>query len=169
MITLETPRLLLRTMQDDDLDAFVLLFRDPAVMASFGGELLEIHQVKQWVERNLQHQRQFGYGLFSIVHKADGIVIGDCGLEHMELNGAPAVELGYDLRSAYWRQGLASEAAAAVRDYAFDVLALPRLISLVRQTNLASARVAEHVGMRSVSAHTQHDIPYWVYALNRLT
>src|SRR5512138_1819262 len=118
-IRIETPRLVLRTMQASDLDALLLIFTDPRVMASFGVDLFTRDQMQAWLQRNLDHQAEFGYGLFSIIHKADGLLIGDCGLEQMDLYGLRAAELGYDLRSDYWNQGIATEAAAAVRDYAF--------------------------------------------------
>src|SRR5512143_4073709 len=128
---IETPRLVLRTMRPSDIDALLLIFTDPKVMASFGVELFSREQMEGWLQRNFDHQAEFGYGLFSIIHKASGLLIGDCGLEQMEVQGVRAAELGYDLRSDYWNQGLATEAAAAVRDYAFNVLQLPQLISLI--------------------------------------
>jgi len=77
------------------------------------------------------------------------------------------VELGYDFRSDYWNQGYATEAARAVRDYAFQKLQLPRLISLVRQSNHPSGRVAEKIGMRRVRELERDGRPYWLYALAR--
>jgi RimJ/RimL family protein N-acetyltransferase len=120
MTPLETDRLLLRLMQADDFDALHQIFTDPKVMASFGGELLTADQMLAWLRRNLDHQEQFGYGLFAVVRKADSMLIGDCGLEHMMIEGHPAAELGYDFRSDAWNQGFATEAACAVRDYAFQ-------------------------------------------------
>jgi RimJ/RimL family protein N-acetyltransferase len=58
------------------------------------------------------------------------------------------IEIGYRLARAYWARGLASEAAGAVRDYAFGVLALPRLVSIIDPNNSASIRVAEKNGLR---------------------
>lgn len=164
---IETPRLVLRTMQPLDIDALLLIFTDPKVMASFGAELFTRAQMERWVRRNLDHQAEFGYGLFSIIHKTTGLLIGDCGLEQMEVEGMRAAELGYDIRSDYWNQGIATEAAAAVRDYAFNVLRLPRLISLIRVGNLASKRVAEKTGMALDAEISLHGIRYWRYALDR--
>ena len=76
-------------------------------------------------------------------------------------------ELGYDLRSDYWNQGLATEAAAAVRDYAFNELQLPRLISLIRVGNMASKRVAEKTGMSLTEEVYLHGIHYWRYEIQR--
>ncbi len=166
-IRIETPRLLLRTMQPSDIDALLLIFTDPKVMASFGGELFTREQMEGWLQRNIKHQAEFGYGLFSIIDKRTGLLIGDCGLEQMEVEGVQAAELGYDLRSDYWNQGLATEAAIAVRNYAFNVLQLAQLISLIRVGNVASRRVAEKVGMAPAAEITRYGIRYWQYAMQR--
>jgi RimJ/RimL family protein N-acetyltransferase len=165
--TLETPRLILRTMLATDLDALHLVFIDPKVMASFGVGLFSREQMQRWLQRNLDHQRQFGYGLFSVILKTDGFLIGDCGLETMEVDDQSIAELGYDLRSAYWNHGFATEAALAVRDYAFDVLQLPQLFSLIRIGNFASKRVAEKVGMQLAEEFTWNEIRYWKYVVEK--
>jgi ribosomal-protein-alanine N-acetyltransferase len=163
---LETERLILRPMSATDINALHLIFTDPKVMASFGGELLNREQMLHWLQRNLDHQNRYGYGLFSVLLKESGELIGDCGLEQMEVEGVRVAELGYDFRSEYWNQGFATEAVCAVRDYAFDILQLPQLISLIRVGNLASKRVAEKVGMKLIEEFTHYEIRYWKYSLN---
>ena len=165
--TIETPRLCMRPMVAEDLDALLGVFADPKVIASFSEKPFTLEQMRWWLDRNLRHQDEYGYGLFSVIRKADGRLIGDCGLEQMEVDGRAAAELGYDFRSDAWNQGYATEAACAVRDYAFDTLELAELISLVRQTNRASARVAEKVGMRCAGEFERYGAQYWRYALTR--
>jgi RimJ/RimL family protein N-acetyltransferase len=165
-IQLETPRLFLRLMQSSDLDDLLKIFGDPKVMASFGVAPFNHEQMEGWMQRNIDHQKLHGYGLFSVILKSEGLLIGDCGLEHMKVDGELATELGYDFRSDYWNQGFATEAATALRDYAFNVLDLPRLISLIRVGNEASKRVSEKIGMRFVDAFTQNGISYWKYAID---
>jgi len=109
-------------------------------------------------------QNEYGYELFSVILKETGELIGDCGLEHMD--DINAVELGYDFCSVFWNQGYATEATGAVRDYAFDMLHLPHLSSLIRVGNLASKRVAEKVGMTLEEEFTWYGIPHWKFALN---
>lgn len=162
---LETKRLILRSMRATDINDLHLIFSDPKVMASFGGELLTREQMLRWLGRNLDHQNRYGYGLFSVLLKENGKLIGDCGLEQMDLEGLQVAELGYDFRSDYWNQGFATEAASAVRDYAFDILRLPELISLIRVGNLASKRVAEKVGMALEEEFTRYEIRYWRYSI----
>jgi RimJ/RimL family protein N-acetyltransferase len=164
---LETERLRLRPMTPDDLDALLRIFTDPNVMAAFNTPPFNRGQMWRWLQRNLDHQTQHGYGLYALILKESGELIGDCGLEHLQVDGVNQAELGYDLRSDYWRRGLATEAASAVRDYAFGQLRLPRLISLIRSGNDASRRVAERVGLRLERETTQHGIAYWVYSIER--
>jgi ribosomal-protein-alanine N-acetyltransferase len=159
---LETPRLILREMRSEDATELLRVFADPHVMASFGAPPFDAARMDAWVRRNLSHQREHGYGLFGVIHKEDRMLIGDCGLEHMDVGA----ELGYDLRSDYWGRGLATEAACAVRDLAFADLQLKRLVSLIRVGNLASRRVAEKVGMSLAEQVDRSGVAYWLYAID---
>ena len=89
-----------------DLDDLLGIFGDPAVMAAFRGPPLERDQVRRWLERNLDHQREHGYGLFAVCLKTNDRLIGDCGLELME------VCRGNGLQSS----GTTSEATAGTGD-----------------------------------------------------
>ena len=121
--------------------------------------------MQRWLQRNLAHQEEFGYGLFSVILKSENLLIGDCGLEHMDVEGEQKTELGYDFRSDYWNQGYATEAASAVRDFAFYSLKLPGLISLIRKGNQSSRRVAEKVGMDLEKEITRYAIDYWIFSI----
>lgn len=167
MIEIETPWLWLRPMRAGDAEGLLRVFGDPQVMAAFGAPPFDRAQMDRWVRRNLDHQDRHGYGLCTAIFKAEDRIIGDCGLTRMDLAGATEVELGYDFCSDYWNRGLATEAATAARDYAFGALGLPRLVSLIRQGNAASRRVAEKVGLRHEADLTEHGVDYWLYAIAR--
>lgn len=162
--TLETGRLTLRPMLASDIDALLLIFTDPNVMAAFDHPPFTPEQMQCWLQRNLDHQVEHGYGLFSVILRETGELIGDCGLEQMD--DMNAAELGYDFRSEFWNQGYATEAAVAVREYAFQTLQVPRLISLIRVGNVASKRVAEKVGMTLEEEFTRYEIRCWKYAMD---
>ena len=149
-------------MRAEDREGLLGVFGDPRVMASFGVPPFAAAEMDRWIERNLEHQRTYGYGLFTVILRADGAVIGDCGLEHIDLGR----ELGYDLRSAHWGRGLATEAATAVRDFAFGVLGLSRLVSLIRVGNDASRRVAEKIGMTSAEETERGGVRYRLYSID---
>jgi RimJ/RimL family protein N-acetyltransferase len=160
---LETERLILREMRAEDATELLTVFGDPKVMAAFAAQPFDAERMRAWVDRNLRHQAEHGYGLFSIVRRGDGAVIGDCGLEHMDLG----VELGYDLRSDHWGRGLATEAASAVRDLAFGRLGIDRLISLIRVGNGASERVARKIGMAFAEQIDRGGTAYRLFAMDR--
>ena len=160
-----TDRLLLRPMREDDTKALLTVFSDPLVMASFEEEPFDSTAMSRWVRRNLDHQIEHGYGPSSIIHRDSGVLIGDCGLEWMDFGAGRAAELGYDIRSDHWNRGLATEAATAIRDYAFRDLGLPRLVSLIRRGNMASRRVSEKVGMRLDQDLVLSGRQYWLYAI----
>lgn len=79
----ETDRLLLRLMTMADTDELLRIFSDPRVMESFEGTLFDRARMAEWVRRNVTHQEKYGYGLFSVILKSEGRLIGDCGLEHV--------------------------------------------------------------------------------------
>jgi [ribosomal protein S5]-alanine N-acetyltransferase len=161
---LETAHLVLREMRADDAKALLKVFSDPVVMASFPGTPpFDRARMEAWVDRNLTHQTEHGYGLFSVIHKTNGVLIGDCGLERMEIG----VELGYDLRRDYWDRGLATEAATAVRDFAFTTLGQDQLVSLIRVGNDRSRRVAEKIGMSLAHDLKRNGAEYWLYRIDR--
>lgn len=164
--TLDTPRLHLRPMVQSDFDALLAIFTDPRVMASFDSPPLTPIQMQSWLQRNLDHQTRHGFGLFAVILKAEQRFIGNCGLEQMELDGQPETELGYDFHSDYWNQGYATEAASAVRDFAFHTLHLDRLISLIRAGNEASRHVAHKIGMREERKVIRNGAVYWIMSLD---
>jgi ribosomal-protein-alanine N-acetyltransferase len=143
----ETARLSLRRFDWDDLDVAARLLSDPQVMRfSLGAKTRD--ETTTWLKRCLSHYEKRGFGLWAVVHKSDGEVIGYCGLIPQVIDGQDEVELAYRLFPEYWGQGLGTEAARATREYCWTSLGLDRLISIIEPANVASIRVAEKHGMR---------------------
>jgi RimJ/RimL family protein N-acetyltransferase/mannose-6-phosphate isomerase-like protein (cupin superfamily) len=94
--------------------------------------------------------RQQGFGFFALETRQKGEFCGFCGLSVPAFlpEVMPAVEIGWRLPRSFWGVGLASEAAARVVSFAFETLALPRLLSIYQSRNLASRRIMEKLGMR---------------------
>ena len=152
-------------MREDDTGPLMTVFGDPIVMAAFRRGPFSREEMNAWVARNLEHQRQHGYGLFTVELSDVALVIGDCGLERQEIGGRVETELGYDLRSDHWGRGLASEAASAVADFAFTTLRLPSLVSLIRTDNARSASVALRIGMERQRTLTRSGVLYDMYRM----
>ena len=120
-----------------------------------------------WILRNRTRYANDGYGLWAMILKSTGDLIGDCGLVRQTVDGVDELEIGYHVRRDLWGQGYASEAAQACRDYAFARFSVDRLISLIRPENLASRRVAEKNGMTVWKEVMRANLLHYVYAIKR--
>jgi len=144
---LETPRLFLRCLTLDDLDALAVLYRDPDVRRYFPEGTLTYEQTREELDWFIhEHYAKHGFGLWATIHKPTGAFIGRCGLLPWTIDGRAEVEVAYLLDKAYWGQGLATEAARAIVHYAFEHLGMTRLVCLPEPENAASCHVAEKAG-----------------------
>ena len=85
--------------------------------------------------------------------------MGYCGLFFFpDIDGQAEVEIGYRLARAVWGKGYATEAAQAVRNFAFTTLDIKRLIAMIDPSNIASIRVAKKIGM-----HYEKDVMFEGY------
>jgi ribosomal-protein-alanine N-acetyltransferase len=132
----------------DDIEPFAKICANPNVMRYIGdGQPVSLHIIAEKISEWIELYEQQKYGLMALVIKETNEFIGFCGLIHQTVDGNECIELGYRLDEAYWRKGIATEAALAVRDYAFNVLEIPLLISIIHHQNDASKDVAKKVGM----------------------
>ncbi len=147
MIVTSTQRIALRRFCDTDAESMIAVLGDAEVMR-FGDGPQSREWIQGWIEQTIKHYDLWGFGVWAIVTREPDAPIGYCGLSRFEdINGRSEVELGYRLAKEHWGNGLATEAATAVRDLAFDELGLERLVSLIDPDNLRSIRVAEKLGM----------------------
>jgi ribosomal-protein-alanine N-acetyltransferase len=166
MQILETPRLILREYSPDDADALGLVLSDQETMRFYPAPY-DRAGVEDWISRSLHRYAEHGHGLWAMILKSNGKLIGDCGLTVQNVDGVNEVEIGYHVRRDLWGQGLATEAARACRDYGFARLPVERLISLIRAENVQSGRVAEKNGMTVWKEVTWHAFRHLVYAVRR--
>ncbi|MEU8384217.1 GNAT family N-acetyltransferase [Streptosporangium sp. NPDC048865] len=140
---LTTGRLTLRPVETGDAEALCAHWDDPRVRRHlFDNAPVLPELVTRLVEDSRRDFAERGYGLWALV--PDSAVAGVCGLR-----GTPdgEVELLYSLSPDRWGEGLVTEAATAVLEYAFTTLSLPRVIAEVDEGNAASVRVALRLGM----------------------
>jgi hypothetical protein len=148
MVIVQTERLLIRHLHILDVQPLAEVFGDAEVMR-FGDGVQTSDWIAAWIATCLsRYSHEWGFGPYAVVDRARREVIGYCGLFFFpDVNGRAEVELGYRLARTAWGQGYATEAARAVRDFAFQTLCLPRLIALIDPHNHASIRVAHKIGM----------------------
>ena len=143
---LETERLFLREMTMDDFDALFAVLGDKEIMQHYPYSFDE-ERVRSWIERNMKRYTDDGFGLWAVCLKDTGEMIGDCGLTLQNIEGQMLPEIGYHIRRDQQRKGYAKEAAAAVRDWAFQNTEYPALYSYCKYTNVGSFKTAESIGM----------------------
>jgi len=148
-VILATPRLVLAPWAERDLAPFAALNADPEVMRYFP-KTMTAEESDALVDRLRGMWAEHGYGFSALRRREDDAFIGMVGIQKV-LNPAypfaPAVEVGWRLAKAFWRQGYAGEAARAALAHGFDVLELAEIVAFTTVANLPSQAVMASLGM----------------------
>ena len=173
---IETERLRLRDWREDDIEPFIRHTNTEPVMRWLGGVKSEAEHREIIRDRMMRWQVERGFTFWVVERKADGALLGFCGLKIADGEGSPIAgeyEVGWRLRQDVWGQGYAKEAAAASLDHAFDALGARRVVSITFPQNEASWGLMERLGMRR-RADLDHDDPRFpalnpviVYSIDR--
>lgn len=146
---IETERLILREMTVSDYDALYAVLADSDIMQHYPYTFDE-ERVRGWIDKNIERYQIFGFGLWAVVLKETGEMIGDCGLTMQLIGGQIKPEIGYHIRRDCQRKGYGSEAARATRDWAFRNTPFRVVYSYMKYTNIGSYSTAIANGMHQV-------------------
>lgn len=149
MVIIETARLRLRPFTMADVEPYYQAILSDARVMEFlpGGKPLPRARAESFVRGLIDHWQEHSYGLWAIIHRETGVLIGHCGLQQADYNNVDP-ELAFALARAYWRQGLAQEAAQAVLRYGFETLELSNIVALLMPENHVARAVLEKLGMK---------------------
>ena len=152
-IELHTPRLRLRGWRTEDLRGFAALNADPEVMRHFPS-VMSRAQSDAMARRIQAHFALHGFGQWVLERREQPGLIGALGLQQVNFEAAftPAVEIGWRLQRAHWRQGYAREAAEAVLAYAFESLQLNEVLAFTVPANRPSQGLMQRLGMQHQAA-----------------
>ena len=145
MVRIETERLFLREMTEDDFEALRRVLGDPEIMCHYP-YIFDDARIRNWIDRNRERYRIFGFGLWAVCRRDTGEMIGDCGLTMQIIDGQIRPEIGYHIRADHQRQGYAKEAARAVRDWTFENTPFKVVYSYMKAGNIPSIRTAMSYG-----------------------
>ena len=169
---IESARLVLRRITPSDLPFFTRIHSVADVVRYTGhGRPRSAEETQQWLQATITSYEELELGQLAVLRKADGALLGRCGLSDLVLEAEPAAlatrrgwfsraqapsalaviqeqELGYTFDATYWGHGYATEAAQCVFAYARDVRKLRRVISVIDLRNERSLRVAQRCGLR---------------------
>jgi RimJ/RimL family protein N-acetyltransferase len=149
-----------------DLDDVAALLGDAEALTYWGAPL-DRDGARAWIERNIARYDRDGFGRCAILLRASGELVGDCGLVRTDVEGVQEVELGWIVRRDQWGRGIATEAGAAWRDYAFERAGMARIVSMISEVNTASRRVAEKLGLKLERPAVWGGAPMLMYSMVR--
>lgn len=165
---LETERLYMREMTQEDFPALCRIMQDEEVMYAYEGAFNE-EEVQGWLDRQRMRYQKLGFGLWAVVLKESNEMIGQCGLTMQPWKEEEVLEIGYLFQRTFWHKGYAAEAARGCKKYAFEVLKAKEVCSIIRDTNTASRRVALRNGMEKKDSWVKHfrgiDMPHDRYVV----
>ena len=157
-------------MTQEDLDSLREILQDEETMVAYEGAFTD-EETRKWLDWQRTLYREKGYGLWAVILKENGAMIGQCGLTMQTWKDQRVLEIGYLFNKRYWHQGYATEAAKACKEYAFKILKAPEVCSIIRDTNIASQNVAIRNGMKKKDAWTKHyrgvDMPHSRFVASR--
>lgn len=147
MIILETERLLLRHLNDDDAEFMLELLNDPSFIQNIGDRKIRaLDGAKAYIHNGpVASYAKNGFGLYLVQLKETGESIGMCGL--IKRDQLKDVDIGYAFLPRYWSKGYAIESALAVKEHARDGIGLKGIVAIVDPNNAGSIRVLEKLGM----------------------
>lgn len=167
---LETKRLILREMEQSDFDDLAQILQNPRVMYAYEHDFTD-EDVQQWLDRQIGRYKKYGFGLWAIILKSTGCMIGQAGLTMQRYRGGEVLEIGYLLKEDFWHSGYASEAAEGCKKYAFERLGYNKVYSIIKSDNFPSMRVAERIGMKKedefITQYYNGDMLHFLYSVSR--
>lgn len=167
---IETKRLYLREMTQNDFASLCKILQDDEAMYAYEGAFSDA-EVQEWLDRQIARYSKWGFGLWAVVLKETDEMIGQCGLTFQPWNGKDVLEIGYLFQKQYWHKGYAAESAEGCKKYAFEILNADEVCSIIRDTNIPSQNVALRNGMVKTDSAIKHykgvDMPHYRYIVKR--
>jgi RimJ/RimL family protein N-acetyltransferase len=152
-VRLETARLVIRTFEHEDADAWIAMVSDPEVLRFLpsGGPATTKESFERVLASRHAMEGEIGYAMWAVDDRTSGVFIGQCGIrpaKSMDENAGSEIDLAYHFVSSSWNKGYATEAATAVVAHGLGPLGLESIMAVVVPENVGSWRVMEKIGMR---------------------
>jgi RimJ/RimL family protein N-acetyltransferase len=150
---LETERLLLVPCSDEHLSGLSAMNSDPEVMRYISGRPESVSETQSMIERVKARWSHWGYSWWTFLERQSGEIVGAGCIQNLRRDGTEPdascpLEIGWRVRRDKWAQGLATEAARAMAEFAFARLHAEVLYAVCDPDNGASASVMRKLGMR---------------------
>lgn len=167
---IETRRLILREMRQSDFRDLAEILQDREVVYAYEHEFTD-KDVQEWLDRQKDRYRKYGFGLWATVQKESGQMIGQAGLTMQTCEARKVLEIGYLLKKKFWHMGFAREAAEGCKKYAFESLGADKVYSIIKTDNQPSIRVAQAIGMKEekvfITRYYNGDMPHILFSVHK--
>ena len=137
----ETERLIIRAMRKSDTAGLNAMLLDHEVMSSWEYNFND-SSVQEWLNTQLERYKKFGFGLWAVIEKESGAMIGQAGLSLQTYNDKKVLGMTYIIAKSHWKKGYGAEVALGCKHYAFSVLKAKELYLLIKEDSEASKAVA---------------------------
>lgn len=147
IVIARTERLIIRELAVSDLERLYELYEERGMCDYIPGLCRDKEKERQRLSAYIKNRYPlYGYGLWALVEKETGQMIGQAGLEDRRYKGEEVIELGYMIGSQHRRRGYGYEAAKEILTYAGEVLGLDKIYIFINPKNQASAALAKKLG-----------------------
>ena len=161
---INTPRLILRALEDSDAKALHRIYQTEGVLQYFpSSQPPPLERLEQFISHQQEHWKNHAYGNWAITLSGRTDLIGWAGLQY--LPETTETEVGYLLDRQFWGRGYATEAAWASLQFGFECFDFDKIVGLVHPDNLASRRVLEKCGLNFIDQKVYFGIDllrYWI-------
>lgn len=168
--SIETNRLILRAVQEDDLQGIFELDSDPEVHRYLGKKPIKSFRESKSAIRYIRKQYEAdGIGRWAVIDKRTNEFMGWAGLKYERevRKEMHYYDLGYRLKQKFWGKGIATEAALASLNYGFRTMGLEAIYAGAHVENIASNKVLQKVGLKFIEIFEYDNDPHNWYQITK--
>ncbi|WP_300801128.1 GNAT family N-acetyltransferase [uncultured Acetatifactor sp.] len=163
---LRTARCLIRETVPEDVESFYQIYSHPAITEYMEGLYPEVEEERQYVRDYIEKVYTFfGFGVWTVVERESGAVIGRAGFSYRE--GFDEPELGFIIGVPWQRRGYAEEVCRAVLAYGWSALEFRQVQALVEPENIPSVRLCEKLGFRKAEVVDVGKKEYYCFVVRK--
>lgn len=167
---IETQRLILRKLEEEDAERMFRMDSDPEVMKYLGTPVKNREESKEIIRMIQKQYEENGVGRLAVIEKESGLFIGWCGLKLLKepVNGyVETLDLGYRFIPEFWGKGYAWEAAKASLDYGFNELQANSIYAFADAGNTGSNYILTKLGFENTGKFEDSGVQCLWYELKR--
>jgi ribosomal-protein-alanine N-acetyltransferase len=160
----ETERLILRTIDERDVDEIHRMRSDSEVMRFIRNPQNREESIN-WIKLVSSRWETEKIGFCALIEKNTKEFVGWCGIWRLKETGE--LEIGYAIGRKFWGKGLATEAAQEFLQYGFEKLKPEKIVAVAQPENAGSRRVMEKLGMQYDYTGEFYNRPLVHYSITR--